>query len=408
LIEKLADKEGPSLEGWVHEEMAYTFVAQDPLTDPMTSGRGKAALLLLERAGKSSYSRIRRIFSSLRLWVDGLRNKNNPKRLERLTAEDLETEETRSPRYRILLYDLMKSHPSIRPQALSYLDDIIKELQDEAATWPGGPPTSGSNGLYEKKARSKYWLAHAYYLKALNLLEAEDFFGAEKFFKLSSQFSPDATDAQFRYAYYYEKPFLSGKESYVQEYTRFLISRGKKLEALEALERLALFDHLMKKELAVLYNEMYDPATFKVYWLQLTARMLPQADDFAFLTLDNRTIKLSQLKGQWVLLDFWGVWCPPCVAELPQLEAFYKKTLMPQARNPKITLLTLDCRDRVEVVRSFMADQKYTFPVALGSDELVKYFRVIQYPTKVLITPSGQYVTISTPDWQDFIAGYVE
>ncbi len=50
-----------------------------------------------------------------------------------------------------------------------------------------------------------------------------------------------------------------------------------------------------------------------------------KAPDFEFTSLDGKKMKLSDLKDKYVLLDFWGTWCGPCVAEIPNLVKVYNK-----------------------------------------------------------------------------------
>lgn len=50
-----------------------------------------------------------------------------------------------------------------------------------------------------------------------------------------------------------------------------------------------------------------------------------QAPDFSAQTLSGSTVSLSQLKGNYVLLDFWGSWCGPCLTEAPHIKALYDK-----------------------------------------------------------------------------------
>src|SRR5699024_12283205 len=49
------------------------------------------------------------------------------------------------------------------------------------------------------------------------------------------------------------------------------------------------------------------------------------APDFELETLDGETVKLSDFRGQKVLLNFWATWCPPCRAEMPDMQKFHEE-----------------------------------------------------------------------------------
>lgn len=51
------------------------------------------------------------------------------------------------------------------------------------------------------------------------------------------------------------------------------------------------------------------------------------APDFELQTLSGETVKLSDYRGQRVMVNFWATWCPPCRAEMPDLEKFHKKKM---------------------------------------------------------------------------------
>ena len=50
-----------------------------------------------------------------------------------------------------------------------------------------------------------------------------------------------------------------------------------------------------------------------------------KAPDFALTNLSGQTVKLSDFKGKTVILNFWASWCPPCKAEMPDMQKFYEK-----------------------------------------------------------------------------------
>jgi thiol-disulfide isomerase/thioredoxin len=50
-----------------------------------------------------------------------------------------------------------------------------------------------------------------------------------------------------------------------------------------------------------------------------------KAPNFTSVRLDGTSFDLSTIRGQYVLLDFWGSWCGPCIEEVPQLKALHQK-----------------------------------------------------------------------------------
>src|SRR5699024_1179865 len=48
------------------------------------------------------------------------------------------------------------------------------------------------------------------------------------------------------------------------------------------------------------------------------------APDFELETMDGETVKLSDFRGEKVMLNFWATWCPPCRAEMPDIQKFHE------------------------------------------------------------------------------------
>ncbi|MBI2427482.1 MAG: redoxin domain-containing protein [Ignavibacteriales bacterium] len=113
--------------------------------------------------------------------------------------------------------------------------------------------------------------------------------------------------------------------------------------------------------------------------------------DFELKSIDGSIVKLSDLKGKVVVLDFWATWCGPCLASFPTLQKVYDK----YKENPNVKILTLNTwervkpEDREQHVKNFMEKNKYTFPVLFDTDVVSRY-EVEGIPTKFIIDQNGR------------------
>ena len=110
------------------------------------------------------------------------------------------------------------------------------------------------------------------------------------------------------------------------------------------------------------------------------------APDFELTTMDGETKKLSDFRGEPAMLNFWATWCPPCQAEMPDMEKFYKNTKMP------VVSVNLTKSERnVDSVKDFIKDYKLTFPVFLDEKlDASKKYAIQPIPTTYLIDKEGR------------------
>lgn len=114
------------------------------------------------------------------------------------------------------------------------------------------------------------------------------------------------------------------------------------------------------------------------------------AIDFSLKGLDGNAVKLSELKGKVVVLDFWATWCGPCLASFPLLQQVYDK----YKSNPDVVILALNTweneegAEREAKVKKFVEEKKYTFPVLFDENFVYKY-GVDGIPTKFVIDKKG-------------------
>lgn len=109
------------------------------------------------------------------------------------------------------------------------------------------------------------------------------------------------------------------------------------------------------------------------------------APNFSVVTLDREFVDLSSLKGKVVLLDFWGTWCPPCVAAVPTLRDLQKR----HAKDAFV-LLGVSSDNEESVVRNFTEQNRLVWPQYWDRDRKVQQaFDIRAYPTYVLIDDEG-------------------
>jgi thiol-disulfide isomerase/thioredoxin len=113
------------------------------------------------------------------------------------------------------------------------------------------------------------------------------------------------------------------------------------------------------------------------------------ATDFSLPALGGDTIRLAELKGQVVLLNFWATWCPPCRAEMPSMERAYQAY-----RAQGFRVVAIDYREGPELVEPFVKGLGLTFPIALDRDGSVtdSKYPTGGLPTTYLIDRQGRAV----------------
>ncbi len=103
--------------------------------------------------------------------------------------------------------------------------------------------------------------------------------------------------------------------------------------------------------------------------------------------LHGGNITRDELAGRIVVINFWGVWCGPCVAESPQIQQLHEK----YRDEPGVAFLTINYGDEPDRVRTWMEENDYDWPVLLD-DDFVMRAGVRAFPTTWFVTPDGQIV----------------
>ena len=110
------------------------------------------------------------------------------------------------------------------------------------------------------------------------------------------------------------------------------------------------------------------------------------APDFTLRGADGRNVRLDELRGQVVLVNFWATWCGPCREEMPRLDALYQKY-----RKSGFVLLGVNVDDDPKTALATLAKLNVTFPVLFDSDKKVsKLYDLNTMPSTIVIDRDGK------------------
>jgi cytochrome c biogenesis protein CcmG, thiol:disulfide interchange protein DsbE len=110
-----------------------------------------------------------------------------------------------------------------------------------------------------------------------------------------------------------------------------------------------------------------------------------RARDFEQKTLSGGTLKLSQLRGKVVLLDFWASWCEPCKRELPLLAK-----MAPRLKEKGVEIVAVNIDEQKENAESFLRSHGLRLTVVYDQDhKIVGQYQPPKMPSSFVIDPNG-------------------
>lgn len=113
-------------------------------------------------------------------------------------------------------------------------------------------------------------------------------------------------------------------------------------------------------------------------------RPAEKAPGFKVKTASGESLSLKQLSGKVVVLDFWATWCPPCLAEIPELQELLN------TYGEKLVIISIAPNDKEEAWRGFLATHRVEWPQVFDRhQEMLRKYRVERYPTYVVIDAYG-------------------
>lgn len=126
---------------------------------------------------------------------------------------------------------------------------------------------------------------------------------------------------------------------------------------------------------------------FKKLQIQRLSENVP-APDFTLADLNGKRIRLKDLRGKVVFLNFWATWCPPCILEMPTMEKLHQ-----EFGNKGLVILAVDFRESPEQVKAFFEKHKFTFTTLLDPEgKVFELYQAWSLPTTTIVNKRGEIV----------------
>ena len=125
----------------------------------------------------------------------------------------------------------------------------------------------------------------------------------------------------------------------------------------------------------------------------------PQAPEFVLRDLDGNQHRLSDYRGQVVIINFWATWCPPCREEMPSMQHAWESL-----KNDGIHMLAINVGEDEDTIFQFTANYPVDFPLLMDSDSgVINQWPVRGLPTTFVVDPKGRisYRAIGGREWDD-------
>ena len=114
------------------------------------------------------------------------------------------------------------------------------------------------------------------------------------------------------------------------------------------------------------------------------------APDFTLKTLDGKSLKLSDLRGKAVLLNFWATWCAPCKIETPWIVDLQNRYA---AQGLQVVGVSMDDESETDSIKKFAQEMRVNYPILRGTEDVARAYGGMQFlPTTYFVDRNGNVI----------------
>ena len=112
-----------------------------------------------------------------------------------------------------------------------------------------------------------------------------------------------------------------------------------------------------------------------------------KAPAFELEDSEGKIRKLSDYRGQVVLLDFWATWCGPCKAKMPKIQELHENY---KDKGLKVISILTSDKGHEQIAKEYLDRKGYTFSLLHGNDDLANTYKIKSLPTVYIISKNGE------------------
>ncbi len=124
-------------------------------------------------------------------------------------------------------------------------------------------------------------------------------------------------------------------------------------------------------------------------FLSIALPITALAVDMPLTDIHGNKVNLNSYQGQWVVVNYWATWCPPCIVEMPELQAFHDEHA---DRDAMVLGINAELIGKQQL-QEFLDDYFITYPIFVSKPIQQSELGLIPgLPTTFLVTPQGKVV----------------